>query len=45
MFGVSTRTIKNRSASVVCDETKSFAAMGPVISVSGGSGGVRNVTP
>ena len=30
---------------MLSDETNSFAAAGPVISVSASSGGVRNVTP
>ena len=45
MFGLSTRTIRNRSASAVSDDTNSLAAMGPVISVSALSGVVKNVTP
>jgi len=45
MFGEKTRRIRNRSASRVWDDTQSLAAMGPVISVSVSSGGVRKVTP
>ena len=45
MSAENTRRIRNRSASVVDDDTNSFAATGPVISVSACSGGVMKVTP
>ncbi len=45
MFGSNARTMRKKSASAVDDETKSFAAIGPVISVGCSSGGMRNVTP
>ncbi len=43
-FGSETRTIRNRSASLVVEETKSLAAIGPVISV-GRSAVIEKVTP
>ena len=43
--GSNTRNTTNRSASAVEEETKSFAASGPVISISSLVGWVRKVSP
>jgi hypothetical protein len=43
--GSKTRTIRNRSASLVEDEMNSLAAIGPVISVAFCSGGIEKVSP
>ena len=45
MFGENTRRIRNRSASLVEEETHNLAADGPVISVSFRKGDDRNVRP
>ena len=43
--GSKTRSARNTSASLVSDESQSFAATGPVISSSSRTGGVENVRP
>ena len=43
--GSNTRSARNTSASVVSDDSQSFAATGPVISSSLVIGGVRKVMP
>ncbi|MNC97930.1 hypothetical protein D3C83_157480 [compost metagenome] len=45
MSGENTRSTRKMSASLVDDDTCSFAATGPVISVSAVIGSVRKVTP
>ncbi len=40
-----TRSTRKRSASVVSEDTHSFAATGPVISIESLSGGVEKVRP
>jgi hypothetical protein len=43
--GSNRRSARNRSASVVSDETNSFAATGPVISIASACGGSVKRTP